>query len=110
MDDKSAPARPIDVLQTTDLSRAGIPSEIDRQLHDLVREAAQALAYHMEPTQDEGFAHQALSRALTEFLVAIVGSCPPGPERSSAIANAREAKAWASAAVAMQRHNRPPGD
>ena len=105
---------PLDVLQLQRLevgTGGRLPSEEERAeeraREDAVRAAAADVSYYKDPTQDEMFAHQALSRALTEFLVAIARHSPPSPERSTAIARAREAKFWASAAIAMQREQRP---
>jgi hypothetical protein len=105
---------PLEVLQRQRLevgTGGRLPSEAERAeehaREDAVRTAAVGVAYYQDPTQDEAYAHQSLSRALTEFLVAIAREAPPSPERSTAIARAREAKFWASAAIAGQRLQRP---
>lgn len=67
-----------------------------------VFEAAFEVATYHPPTGDQATRHQNLSQALANFLQMIVASCPPGPERSTAISRAREAKFWASAAIAME--------
>ncbi len=63
--------------------------------------ALEVASYHA-PVGDQAERHKILSVALAEFLSTLVGMCPPGPERSTAISRAREAKFWASAAVALE--------
>lgn len=65
-------------------------------------EAAREVATYHAPTGTQAARHQALSSALADFLLAIVDNTEPGPERSTAISRAREAKMWASAAVALE--------
>lgn len=72
----------------------GIPAE--------VHEAAEEISTYHPPSESQAIRHKALSLALEEFLVALVDNCPSGPERSTAISRAREAKMWASAAVALE--------
>lgn len=67
-----------------------------------LREAALEIATYYAPGGDQAARHSNLSHALADFLQMIVASCPPGPERSTAISRAREAKMWASAAIAME--------
>jgi hypothetical protein len=44
----------------------------------------------------------ALEEAAAHFVVALANCTPPGPERSTAISRAREAKMWGSAAIALE--------
>lgn len=67
-----------------------------------VQEAAREVATYHAPTPDQARRHGNLSDAAAAFLEALVANCPPGPERSTAISRAREAKFWASAAVALE--------
>ena len=67
-----------------------------------VYNASQEVAYYHRPTGDQGERHGRLSHALANLLQEIVNVCPPGPERSTAISRAREAKMWASAAIALE--------
>lgn len=43
-----------------------------------------------------------LQDALSAFLQTIVLCCPPGPERSTAISRAREAKMWGAVGIALE--------
>jgi len=101
---------PLEVLQQQRLVPADgrMPTDADRTAAEAVAVAAAAIAYYVPPTTLEQHAHRSLSRALMTFLVEIVRNTPPGPERSTAIARAREAKLWASAAVALQRAQPAP--
>lgn len=67
-----------------------------------VRTAAREVATYHAPTKSQANRHKNLSDALTYFLEALVANCPPGPERSTAISRAREAKMWASSGVALE--------
>jgi hypothetical protein len=71
-----------------------------------VQEAAREIAsYHaMDPDGDQANRLTSLAVALADFLEDIVRLSPPGPERSTAISRAREAKFWASAAIALEGH------
>jgi hypothetical protein len=83
---------PLMVLQYTPRGVGG--PEISRAAKEVAR-------YH---AADAGQAerHQALTEALAAFLVRICECCPPGAERSTAISRAREAKMWASCAIALE--------
>ena len=67
-----------------------------------VRLAAREIASYHAPSEDQIDRLGALTAALEDFLVLIVRLCPPGPERSTAISRAREAKFWAAAAIALE--------
>lgn len=67
-----------------------------------VFEAAMELARYHPPKGDQQSRHEAVAVALASFLETIVANCPPGPERSTAVSRAREAKFWASAAIAQE--------
>ena len=71
------------------------------QPEDVSAAAVEVATYHA-PTGDQASRHQILSGALSDFLITLVAMCPPGPERSTAISRAREAKMWASAAIALE--------
>lgn len=64
--------------------------------------AADEISRYHGPNEGQATRHKALSFALKSFLSEIVTSAPPGPERSTAISRAREAKMWASAAIALE--------
>lgn len=64
--------------------------------------AAHEVATYHAPVGDQAERHKMLSAALAEFLSVMVAMAPPGPERSTAISRAREAKMWASAAIALE--------
>lgn len=68
---------------------------------ELATACAEVSTYHA-PTGDQAARHAHLSQALASFLYAIAVATPPGPERSSAISHARDAKMWASAAIALE--------
>lgn len=57
-----------------------------------VKDAALEVASYHAPTGDQAKRHMDLSTALATFLEAIVATVPSGPERSTAISRAREAK------------------
>jgi len=67
-----------------------------------IQEAAEEIARYHIPTEDTQYQYRNLERALTDFLTCIVRNCPPGPERSTAISRAREAKMWAAAAISLE--------
>lgn len=67
-----------------------------------IANAALEVASYHAPTGDQAKRHMDLSVALAAFLEAIVAAAPPGPERSTAISRAREAKFWASAGIALE--------
>lgn len=71
-----------------------------------IESAADEVAHYHAPSGDQAARqaarHKNLSASLSRFLKDIVHYCPPGPERSTAISRAREAKMWASAAVALE--------
>lgn len=64
--------------------------------------AAKEIANYHAPVGNQAARHQGLSDALSDFLLVLVTFAPPGPERSTAISRAREAKMWASAAIALE--------
>jgi len=64
--------------------------------------ACATIATYQKPEGDQVARHANLSASLAAFLHAIVTNAPPGPERSTAISRAREAKMWASAAIALE--------
>lgn len=68
-------------------------------------DAADEIAYYHSPSDDQTNRHRGLSEALSQFLLVIATEAPPGPERSTAISRAREAKFWASAAIALEEAN-----
>lgn len=73
----------------------GAAKEIDKAAMEVVR-------YHqVRDGQSERYAD--LEQAAADFLAAIVMAAPPGPERSTAISRAREAKMWASCAISTER-------
>lgn len=67
-----------------------------------VATAAKEIANYHAPVGSQAARHQGLSDALSDFLLTLVTFAPPGPERSTAISRAREAKMWASAAIALE--------
>jgi hypothetical protein len=71
----------------------------------LVGKAAHSVATYHKPVGTQATRHQVLQEALVDFLAVLVQMAPSGPERSTAIARAREAKFWASAAVALEEVN-----
>jgi hypothetical protein len=83
---------PLGILQTNPTGCNG--SEL--------QEAARDVATYHAPDADQAQRHRELSEALEAFLVAVAVNTPPGPERSTAISRAREAKMWASAAIALE--------
>lgn len=62
---------------------------------------ADVVRYHA-PTPDQGFRHERLSMAVETFIKEILEHAPDCADRSAAIRAAREAKLWASAAVALE--------
>lgn len=74
----------------------------DHDLHERVAEAAWEVSTYHAPVGDQVSRHLNLSAAVANFLVSIVENVPAGPERSTAISRAREAKMWASAGVALE--------
>ncbi len=77
-------------------------SEIITHTPEQIQAAAAEVSSYHAPKGDQADRHASLSIALADFLVELVKCCPPGPERSTAISRAREAKMWASAAVALE--------
>jgi hypothetical protein len=67
-----------------------------------LQQAALEIASYHAPRGDQAERHSNLAAALADFLATIAVNAPPGPERSTAISRAREAKMWASAAVALE--------
>lgn len=92
--------RALAVLQNAARPRVGQDDEVGyrRTLYDATMEVAN---YHA-PVGDQADCHQRLAFALSNFMLAIIENCPPGADRSNAIRCAREAKHWASAAVALE--------
>lgn len=89
----------LSVLQfTRHASEQPWAGELGKQVYD----AAEEIASYHPPTGDQAERHRQLSHVTADFLLQIVRLCPPGPERSTAISRAREAKFWASAAVALE--------
>ena len=78
------------------------PENLLTETVERVQAAAREVANYHAPTPDQADRHKNLSDALTYFLEALVANCPSGPERSTAISRAREAKMWASAGVALE--------
>lgn len=87
---------PLAVLQFADVIKTSIPT-------DQIRAAAREVSIYHPPVGNQAQRHAQLSGALEAFLTLLVLNCPPGPERSTAISRAREAKMWASAAIALER-------
>lgn len=67
----------------------------------LLDSAREVVTYH-KPDDAQLARHLKLAEAASVFLAAIVANTRIGPERSTAIARAREAKMWASASIAME--------
>lgn len=86
---------PLDVLNYTPCV-AQLPPQPD------IRAAAAEVARYHPPTKGQAERHQMLASSAAEFLERIVLLAPPGPERTTAIERAREAKMWASAAIALE--------
>lgn len=76
-------------------------AETEAKLEALYDAGREVTSYH-SPTGDQAARHGELSKAFAAVIVQIVESCPPGPERSTAISRAREAKFWSSAAIALE--------
>lgn len=68
-------------------------------------EDALGLTSYKSPTGSQPERHQRLAQAAASFLAVIAEATPSGPERSTAISRAREAKFWASAAIALEAVN-----
>jgi len=79
----------------------GLYEERDRSALRL-RAAAREVARYHKPAPGQADRHAAIAEALADFLVILIENAPPGPERSTAISRAREAKMWASAAIALE--------
>jgi hypothetical protein len=84
---------PLSVLQFSDGSD-----------HDAVVDAAGEVAFdNIQPmTTDQDHRLNRLARATQDFLTALVSLVRPGPERSTAISRAREAKMWGAVAIALE--------
>lgn len=78
--------------------------EAPPKMHELTRlaEAVLEVSRYHQPVGTQEKRHGEVAGALATFLEAICVECPPGPERSTAISRAREAKMWASAAIALE--------
>jgi hypothetical protein len=85
---------PLQVLQQAPIGMAGLGDSFD---------AALELTRDQKPTGEQARRHNNLSESLARFLLDIVNYTRPGPERSTAISRAREAKWWAAAAIAMEK-------
>lgn len=92
--EKKSQTGALNVLQ---FSRVGV--EYDPEA---VRKAAtEVVSYHaVHPGQLQRLTR--VADAAATLLVHIVETCPPGPERSTAISRLREAKMWASAAISLE--------
>jgi hypothetical protein len=87
---------PLQVLQFVGLERG----EADAVA---VASAASRIAWPQPISKaGQGLRYANLSAALRDFLKALVYNCEPGPERSTAISRAREAKMWADAAIELE--------
>jgi hypothetical protein len=75
---------------------------VQQNIDDELLGAAKEVSTYHPPTLQQGHRHANMAIALENFLVTLVLNCPPGPERSTAISRAREAKMWASAAIALE--------
>lgn len=60
-----------------------------------------AVRYHA-PTPDQAISHELLAQETEKFIMAILTAAPDCADRSTAIRCAREAKMWASAAIALE--------
>ena len=69
--------------------------------NDLSEAAEEIVQYHA-CDEDQRNRLRALERAGAVFLRVIATCAPPGPERSTAISRAREAKMWGAAAIALE--------
>lgn len=69
---------------------------------DAIRAAAREISTYHQLDAAQRVLVDHLQKALEEFLIAIVMTCPSGPERSTAISRAREAKFWAAAGIALE--------
>lgn len=70
---------------------------------DVVRTAARELTYYHKPKDERTRKrHTDLAEAAARFIERILHTAPPSPERTIAVQRVREAKMWASAAVAME--------
>jgi hypothetical protein len=98
-----APAKTgnLNVLGALNVLQFTTPADADTMPGAVMKAANEVSVYH-PPVGDQAARHGNLSQALETFLVCVVANCPPGPERSTAISRAREAKMWASAAVALE--------
>lgn len=67
-----------------------------------VRGAARTLAQPYELSFTQRLRHEAIGKALEDYLVTVVANTDPGPERSTAISHARTSKFWASAGIALE--------
>jgi hypothetical protein len=88
--------------ESREVIQAGSQFDLNR-----VNRAAKEVATYHRPDGDQAMRHQELTESLALFLEAIVRYVPPGPERSTAISRAREAKMWASAGVALEQRPEP---
>jgi hypothetical protein len=68
-----------------------------------VRAGAWEVSNYHVPSEDQKARLLAMSRALESFLLVLVENCPSGPERSTAISRAREAKFWGAAAISLEK-------
>lgn len=87
------------VLQHTVHARSGEKGFADDAE---VRLAAREIGSYHAPSEDQIDRLGTLTAALEDFLLQVVRVCPPGPERSTAISRAREAKFWAASAIALE--------
>lgn len=71
----------------------------NENLHDAVR-------YHAA-TPDQTIGHELLASEAEKFIMAILIAAPDCADRSTAIRCVREAKMWASAAIALEPKEQP---
>ena len=65
---------------------------------------ADVVRYH-KPDQNQVERHEIMSVMTENFILALLNYCPDCADRSSAIRAVREAKMWASAAIALEEKN-----
>jgi hypothetical protein len=93
----SSPKTPLQLLQT-----APVVPEHENLADNEVTKAAHILAGQQRLGSFQQERTELLAQALRAFLIAIASNTTPGPERSTAIAKAREAKFWAVAGISLE--------
>jgi hypothetical protein len=68
---------------------------------EILEAARQIVGYHTMTT-DQKSRYNRLTEAAAYFIATLVDVTEPGPERSTAISRAREAKVWAAGAIALE--------